>query len=540
MKQIFQRNNRYRKIIYLVIGVTFILVILHPSTISFNHIISEDFDSNLDINNSVVDISIQKCFSKAFCNPPAGWIISRTPLSLNSRRFMFYNYYLISKKHPLHDATRVMTDFQITTNPVSPTDQDWIQESYGKLILWKQYASTNQEDFQEVDVIREVDILHGDKDLQDSRPHWDFQFQDLPLPFDSEVPVHLTLFKLSELEQPLYEKNITDFSRLKREGKIITSSPNFKLMQLSDLHFSQYYENCKANTCKLDLKTLKFIENSIVAEKVDFVVITGDLIDMSRVTDYKSVILKSLSPILQNNIPFFFTFGELDINESNESKAKPLKYQVLQFISTLPNCYNYVPLSDQNIHGLTNYNLKVYQNLETEPKSILTILDSEDHKIDSSQMNYLYRINQEYPQKISKLLFFHYPLPNFRPKGVFKLIGSYNEKHELNSKSSHKYRDDIANCGYNVISVGYEHENDACILSDKRNPNNQEEILNQVWLCYNGITGDSGETKLNEDFDRKLRIFDIRFDTQKLISWKRSETNGIGFDYQVISQLNNI
>lgn len=89
----------------------------------------------------------------------------------------------------------------------------------------------------------------------------------------------------------------------------------------------------------------------------------------------------------------------------------------------------------------------------------LLFLILESHKIDASQINNLYRLNKGLPQILFKLLFVHYPLPNFRSSGMFKLIGSYNEKHQLNSQ-----------CGYNVISVGHEHENDACILSGKYHP----------------------------------------------------------------------
>jgi len=207
----------------------------------------------------------------------------------------------------------------------------------------------------------------------------------------------------------------------------------------------------------------------------------------------------------------------------------------LQFLSSLPNCYNYIPNQDNHIHGLTNYNLKLLRNLDSNPSAVLTILDSENHKIDASQINSLYRLNRDLPQDIFKLLFFHYPLPNFRPTGKFKLIGSYNEKHLLNAKTSYSYRDDIVNCGYNVISVGHEHENDACVLSEKYQPETKES-LNEVWLCYSGVTGDSGVTKLNEAFDRKLRVFEIKFDNKRLISWKRNMNKGMGFDYQIIHQ----
>ena len=145
-------------------------------------------------------------------------------------------------------------------------------------------------------------------------------------------------------------------------------------------------------------------------------------------------------------------------------------------------------------------------------------------------MTYLYRINNQLINDY-KLLFFHYPLPQFRPKGKFKLVGSYNEKHELDDKTKLKVHDDIINCGYNVISVGHEHENDACLLS---NSTFDDSNKSSIWLCYNSVTGDSGITKLDKQYVRKLRLFEIDFEKNRILSWKRQEKDNKPFEYQAI------
>ncbi|EGW32212.1 uncharacterized protein SPAPADRAFT_61294, partial [Spathaspora passalidarum NRRL Y-27907] len=282
-------------------------------------------------------------------------------------------------------------------------------------------------------------------------------------------------------------------------------------MQLSDLHFGQDLgrctpdENgkCTSEARSSDLRTLKFIDESIIEEKPDLVVITGDLFDISRSIDYKSVILKSLQPILNHNLKFLFTFGD-DITADHYQNYKDIKASIIRFISTLPNCLNSYDNKGNHLHGVTNQNLMLRYEPTNQPVNpprqqiLISILDSENQRIEDSQINYLYRMNNNHKAKgmtTYKLLFFHYPIPQYRPKGQFKLVGSYHEKHPLKENNS-KFIDDALTCGYSVISVGHEHENDACILGERKD-------LGSIWLCYNGITGDSGVTKDNS-YQRKM------------------------------------
>lgn len=76
-------------------------------------------------------------------------------------------------------------------------------------------------------------------------------------------------------------------------------------------------------------------------------------------------------------------------------------------------------------------------------------------------------------------------------------------------------------------------------MNTKTTPASHPEIeknndLKKIWLCYNAITGDSGDTKLNKDYDRKVRFYEINLDSRKLFSWKRSELQKKPFDYQLI------
>ena len=274
--------------------------------------------------------------------------------------------------------------------------------------------------------------------------------------------------------------------------------------------------------------------------------------------------MKGLSPILERNIPFIFTFGELDevplaplfkpisdekksTDEKIEESLKvdhDLKLQILNFIATLPNCYNQIINKQeytqklQNEHGLANYNLKLFREVdgkkidENKPDVLVSVLDSENHAISSTQINSLYRVNQDIStEKPFKLLFFHYPLPNYRPSGEFRNIGTYNIKLPLKKKTDLKFRDDITKLGYHVVSVGHEHDNDACILSEKLN--DKKELQDSIWLCYNSVTGYNGNT-VKEDYDRKVRFFEVDFEKQQMLSWKRTESKPM--EYQMIYQ----
>lgn len=65
-----------------------------------------------------------------------------------SKSITIYDYHLVVKRERINQATRITTDFQITSDPVAPECGGWVQESFKNLILWKQYMNINSSEFE--------------------------------------------------------------------------------------------------------------------------------------------------------------------------------------------------------------------------------------------------------------------------------------------------------------------------------------------------------------------------------------------------------
>ncbi|KAI5964087.1 SIA1 [Candida pseudojiufengensis] len=548
-------NRHYSKLIVLItasfsiLGIYLFVQSIKPTILSQTNLLNYQLNlqDNLLNNDQIIsDIEIFKCrkFSKNCDNeipsnfrlirPSLKYYESKSNSNYYNKDFYKFDYYLGIEIKRIEDTNTILEDLSLT--PKDGYEEVKLDEF---IIYKKNYILDGKKQIpKDLSIIRSIDILFGSKELIDSRPN----YTTLHL-IDSDKIHPIISFKKVTKDELIKQNELTkNLKEIKDNNQIITDKDKFKILQLSDLHFGQDLGRCtieKNNKneppkCKSDLRTLKFISNILQKEKPDLIIITGDLIDNNRIIDYKSILLKSLQPIIETNIKFLYTFG--DENLSIESKQL-----ILKFLSTLPNCLNTEIYESNNhhnhIHGLTNLNYQIYnENFQNQISSI-TILDSQNHFIDDSQINYLYRINNN-DQKDStyKLLFFHHPIPQFRPEGTFKIIGSYNEKHNLDTKTNPKFHDDIINCKYNVVAVGHEHENDACILSEKEkdHKSNQQQ---SIWLCYNSVTGDSGKTLIKENYIRKMRLFEIDYSQKRILSWKRKEDDKSIFEPQLIYKL---
>lgn len=533
----------------------------------------------------VTDIKIKKCLKYSSCDLSkrelaSNWQKVASPLELyqsgglvQSIDILKQVHYVLVKLSPLSKTNMGLSDVRIVSNierDFTPNIEDadkWMKTEFDSFSVWKKqsFKASNpkaEDQFSEDELIRSVDILYGMDDMADGRPNWELQAEPILAQEVSVLP-HLSLLKVSVSRQAEVVKEYDNFAAYRDNQVLLTSNSKVKILQISDLHLGPDTGKCASGaegmTCHSDAATIQFLEASLHRENdppVDLVIITGDLIDSYRTKDFKSTILKGLSPILERRIPFVFTFGELDENSPATDREKDvkanleglyvdhkidpnLKLSILSFISSLSLCYNVFTTYSRNIHGLTNNSIRIHRTSGSsqneidanKPDVVISLLDSENHKIDASQMNYLYRYNQDIKtEQPFKLLFFHYPLPNYRPQGSFKIIGSFNQKDPLNVKTDTKFRDDITKMGYHVVSVGHEHENDACILSERKV---NDKVVDDLWLCYNSGTGTSAQTLYGE-FDRKLRVFEVDFGLMRLLSWKRSEATGEAFDYQNI------
>lgn len=466
---------------------------------------------NDDLNLVITDLDVMKCVLRN-CKVPSGFTKLQPPL--NHHRLgqvnLKYIYYVVVKKQNINQATKILTGINL-----EGPGENVVIDGFS---FFKSYTIVNPANPvpQDLPLVRNVDVLFGSNDMADSRKWWN----QVHLSRGNEIHPIISLMSLSAEQQPIHIDYWRNWNTIKSE-MTMHATKDFKVLQISDLHFGSTLGHCYTESnCTSDFRTIKFLENTIVDEKPNLVIITGDLIDVHRSYDYKSVILKALQPILQHEIAFVFTFGDEIGSNTNENLSRLTKLKILEFLETLPNCLNSKAI-DKDTHGLTNYNLQVISN-SNEVASV-TILDSANRQLDDSQINYLYRLHKQ-GDSMFKMLFFHYPIPQFRPSGKFKIVGSYNEKHPLSTASKEQFRNDIMDCGYQVIAVGHEHENDACILSEHKDK--------KVWLCYSSVAGDSATT--NAEYSRKVRLFEVNFPKGELLLWKRNEVDKTGFDYQMI------
>lgn len=537
------RKVHYAAFLLLLFGVTFHTIRGQGITIDYKnqdphqkvHYYSSTIDT-ISSNKVVTDVRIVRCLRGFDCGAPHGvhefsyWEKMPSKLNLFQEGFSPFNYYMYVEKAKGAEAKRFVVDVTFTYNSEPPTSglegSKWEkQRLYSNAYMWINYFETLE---LHAPIVRDLNILYGKQDLTDYRPHWKFESAAIILPVKQSIHCTISVLRIAVNQEMSIMNAEQEFDMiLKKNGIFVTSDPSMKVLQISDLHIGQDTGAC-FDKCKFDLITLNFLRDAIEEEKgTKFIVITGDMIDFNRSLHFESVILKALAPILKAQIPFVFAFG----NSDYDSRRKFTKLNVLNFISSLPGCYNNkLEDLDSRLHGLTNGNIKIFEVpklLSTDvpdynaldlsnPAAMITYLDSAEDKIDESQANYLYRINHNLNPKVQeKLLFFHHPLPNFRPEGRVKLIGSYNEKHELITATDKKILLDIKMAGYKAVGVGHEHENDACIWDETE----QKKTL----LCYSGVIGESANTRLDTDYKRRLRVFQFDLRNQRIYSWKRDQ-----------------
>ncbi|ODV63870.1 uncharacterized protein ASCRUDRAFT_31083, partial [Ascoidea rubescens DSM 1968] len=270
-------------------------------------------------------------------------------------------------------------------------------------------------------------------------------------------------------------------------------------------------------------RTLSFLNQIVKKESPNLIVYTGDIFQNINEIDFEATILKVFSIPISNQIPFAFTFGSNDIISSTNKEI------ILNYISNLP-----FSLTKKSINldgSLSNYLLDI-----SNGDAQIYILDSYQNKINHLQNDYI-KILHDNNNKINKnyknidspfsLAFFHYPIPEYRPKGPFSVVGQYNQKEKLITETSPETRK-ILGQFVNIVSVGHKHTNDCCILSSL--PHDDD-----IWLCYNAAAGEGGYGNPQIAFSRKVRLFSLDKNKKKITSWKRAENNPDSIiDYQVL------
>lgn len=358
--------------------------------------------------------------------------------------------------------------------------ESWFWKGSG---LWCKYGPKSRG-------IKNIRSFIGD-DYVEMRPFWEEIIHCLSRGKD-EKPISISL------ERDDYE-NAVDIFALKQKELLLKGS-EFKILQLSDLHFGKTRllgstSNGVGNFLHSDLRHIQLIEAAIRYDRPDLVTITGDLfVDDSHVIDFETQTLKIVSPMIKNGIPFVFAWGD-EVKQVSKSLF-------LKFISSLPFCLNKF-VED----GSTNIMLPIASADSSQQIGTIYSLDSD---IDLAQKF----LNEQpiSPLSLFNLAFQHFPLKEFRPDGSFALIGQYEEKGSLDYLADTKsLRNLLGERNVRALSCGHDHSNDCCIFSEGK----QQQLTNDMWLCYLGVTG------YDNEYQSGVRLFKIDSGANEITSWKR-------------------
>jgi 3',5'-cyclic AMP phosphodiesterase CpdA len=109
---------------------------------------------------------------------------------------------------------------------------------------------------------------------------------------------------------------------------------SFKLLQLTDIHFTQDDE--------ADHRTVRLMRELIRAEQPDFIMTTGDTVYGERNLEY---IEKALEPVAESGIPWGFVFGNHDVEFASNRTA------LFERVTQLPGCASWHDLASADGMG---------------------------------------------------------------------------------------------------------------------------------------------------------------------------------------------
>ena len=172
---------------------------------------------------------------------------------------------------------------------------------------------------------------------------------------------------------------------------------DFKIMQLTDLHFSVQTDYVKVKT---------YLAKNITTSNPDLMVLTGD----TFMDATKNIVTNVLDFVDSFNIPFAITFG-------NHDQQGDYDYDfVTNYIKSKKNAM-YLDYEDDNLTGLANYFIDLMDNGTVKYR--LYILDSNSYYFNGIKYDYdiIHDEQLEHIENINKtdgdafgLVFYHIPL----------------------------------------------------------------------------------------------------------------------------------
>ncbi|TMW65634.1 hypothetical protein Poli38472_008276 [Pythium oligandrum] len=308
---------------------------------------------------------------------------------------------------------------------------------------------------------------------------------------------------------------------------------SFKVLQLADLHFTGDRDwPCKGPPtellqcglrCSEDL-TESFVHDILDKENPDFVVFSGDAIQVRDPRLRDAAIEAALRPVESRTIPYAVIMGNHDDDYGFERE---------EIISRIAGRkLSYTERGPKSIFGVGNYVLDIKAPAEGPWGANGTkvfrmyLLDSNKRpdriKFPTVNSNYdwirpdqieFYRqhslANRPPEGPLPAIMFFHIPFPEYNV--YFRHNGDKNEAIEGPGYNSHLFDTLVELQEVKATFVGHDHVNEYCAERSG------------IQLCYGGGTG-FGEAYGRSYIARRARVIEWSVDTQnrrRITSWKR-------------------
>lgn len=218
----------------------------------------------------------------------------------------------------------------------------------------------------------------------------------------------------------------------------------FKIVQFTDFHLNS----------KINMKTIKLMNDILGDEKPDLVVLTGDNIDGRYCNSSQAIncISSIAKPMEDRKIPWAVTLGNHDTEHDGIERSEMMK---------IYSSYKY------NVGKVGDYNLLIKKSNGDEAAFNIYMMDSGSYSsggygyIDQNQVNWYKRTALKLKiiyDNIPSIMFFHIPLQEY--KNIPKSAGERNEKECVQSINTGMFQAITRMKDVKGLFVGHDHNND--------------------------------------------------------------------------------
>lgn len=305
----------------------------------------------------------------------------------------------------------------------------------------------------------------------------------------------------------------------------------FKIVQIADMHTTgnpaypcrNVPAGMNASECTESVMT-KFIGELLDLEKPDFVVYTGDNVEVLSPALQQIAMDTAVRGAEERGIPFAMVFGNHDDENGFSREA------IVQIAASKK--FSYVQRGPADVDGVGNYELSVQAPADGPWGAAgadvfrMYFLDSHGYPdrakhpfvsasydwVKQNQIDYYRQLSNAHAStKVPALMFFHIPLVEYASAAASKTNGERHEGIYSSDVSTNLFSTLVELNEVKATFVGHDHVNEYCYKREG------------IQLCYGGGVG-FGRAYGGETFARRARVIEWSVDSankRTIRSWKR-------------------